>query len=420
MAESAGTWVTRLAGLAQETREHEVRAAVRTDLANVLSVSNVSGDQPLSELGLDSLMALELRNALSRRLGMTLPATLAFAHPTLNAITRWLLADILAVNEPEAPPGKAPTKAPADESLAAQGSQWHSSLSAFEQTCVLPDGRTARYALRRAQGGRHGPALLLLHAATHNHHNLSTLADHLDQYDLLVPALPGRCGSTGPPPVSAREAARWILDLLAALDVPQVVAVGHSHGGVVAMELALMQAALGAEKHPVRGLILVATAQEPDAKLKDAVTSMMTGPAEARSTDAGLSFFHATIARPVSEERIRDAAGFLKLTPIDARMADMAAAGDFEFMTSLGSLDLPALVIAGSDDPLSPLSQARDWEKRIPGSRLVVLQGVGHHPPLEAPKEVAEEIRSFMHKFVNISTKIDPRGHADEAGPRHP
>ncbi len=47
--------------------------------------------QPLQELGLDSLMAVELRNALSAGVKLTLPATFAFDYTTAEAISRYLL-----------------------------------------------------------------------------------------------------------------------------------------------------------------------------------------------------------------------------------------------------------------------------------------------------------------------------------------
>jgi pimeloyl-ACP methyl ester carboxylesterase/NAD(P)-dependent dehydrogenase (short-subunit alcohol dehydrogenase family) len=433
-AEARGNWASRLKALPETTRADEVRAAVEADIARVLGVGDVSGDRPLSELGLDSLMALELRNALGKRVGMTLPATLAFDHPTPNAITRWLLTDILANSKPEAPPGEAPVGgappsplvrpagARAGESLVAYDGGWHSSLSAFEETRVLADGRAARYALRRAQGSHRGPALLLLHGATCNHHHLSPLADLLGQYDLLVPSLPGRCGSNGPPTVTPHAAAQWLRELLAAVDVPQMVAVGHSYGGSVAMELALMQAALPAEKRAVRGLILLGTPQDVDPKLGKVLAGMATRPGEASSTDTSLSFFHALIARSVSEDRLRDAARILRLTPMDTRTSDIAAAlSELTFRDSLGGLDLPTLVIAGSADPLATLSHARDWVNRIPGSRLVVLEGVGHHPQLEAAEEVVVEITSFMHSLHDFSTKFVPRGErTGEAGRPRP
>jgi predicted esterase/NADP-dependent 3-hydroxy acid dehydrogenase YdfG/acyl carrier protein len=100
-AHAQGNWAERLAKLPAEQRTEEVRTAVRADVAKVLSLgspSAVSPERPFSELGLDSLMAVELRNALGQRVGKPLPATLAFDYPTVNALSRWLLQECQTIS----------------------------------------------------------------------------------------------------------------------------------------------------------------------------------------------------------------------------------------------------------------------------------------------------------------------------------
>src|SRR5205085_10032176 len=89
-----GSWAQQLSALAQPRRYEAVLEIVRLEIARVLAHGNaadVGAERPLQELGLDSLMAVELRNALGKRAGATLPATLAFDYPTPTAIARFLL-----------------------------------------------------------------------------------------------------------------------------------------------------------------------------------------------------------------------------------------------------------------------------------------------------------------------------------------
>lgn len=68
--------------------------------------SEVDPRRPLLDLGLDSLMAVDLHHALDRELGRALPETLLFDHPTLERLATHLLHDVLGLAPEPAEPGE--------------------------------------------------------------------------------------------------------------------------------------------------------------------------------------------------------------------------------------------------------------------------------------------------------------------------
>uniref|UniRef100_UPI000A78BD33 SDR family NAD(P)-dependent oxidoreductase n=1 Tax=Streptomyces sp. NBRC 109706 TaxID=1550035 RepID=UPI000A78BD33 len=81
----------RLAAASGEERGALVRELVTEQVAEVLGHPNpgaVDQERAFQELGLDSLGAVRLRNRLQRTLGLPLPSTLAFQHPTVASLAR--------------------------------------------------------------------------------------------------------------------------------------------------------------------------------------------------------------------------------------------------------------------------------------------------------------------------------------------
>jgi phthiocerol/phenolphthiocerol synthesis type-I polyketide synthase C len=81
----AGAIRAQLDALDATERPGCLASAIADEIRGVLGSSDpIDHDRPLETLGLDSLMGVELRNRLEARLGLTLPAGLVWAYPTIT------------------------------------------------------------------------------------------------------------------------------------------------------------------------------------------------------------------------------------------------------------------------------------------------------------------------------------------------
>ncbi|MGV9314065.1 type I polyketide synthase [Streptomyces sp. NPDC003691] len=126
-AASSSAWADRYRGLTGEERRDGLLDLVRTEVAAVLghaSGSAVEPDRAFSELGFDSLTAVELRNRLTTITGLRLPATLVFDHPTAYAVAEHLgvtLDETSGTAATGAPAVRATARRTADEPIAVVG-----------------------------------------------------------------------------------------------------------------------------------------------------------------------------------------------------------------------------------------------------------------------------------------------------------
>jgi poly(3-hydroxyoctanoate) depolymerase len=196
-------------------------------------------------------------------------------------------------------------------------------------------------------------------------------------------------------PLRMRGLARVAVGVLDGLGLGEVDVLGYSFGGAVAQQLA--RDAPGR----VRRLILAATH-----------AGVVSLPGHPRAWTHML-----TPLRYHSEAHLRRAlpviaGGRTARDPslVDRHAADRLAAppsvwgyqSQLLAMTGwtsaawLARLYQPTLVLAGDDDPLIPLANARFLTRRIPRARLHVVDGGGHLFLIDQPGDVAHVVRSFL------------------------
>ncbi|HUS63745.1 MAG TPA: alpha/beta hydrolase [Kofleriaceae bacterium] len=102
------------------------------------------------------------------------------------------------------------------------------------------------------------------------------------------------------------------------------------------------------------------------------------------------------VSRTLDIDAFRDvAAGF---GSVDWRlyMDTMALLGQHDATDQLSAIDVPALVITGDRDLLTPAFTAERIHRAIRGSRLVVIPGGTHYTPIEYPHVIQEELTRFL------------------------
>ncbi len=228
---------------------------------------------------------------------------------------------------------------------------------------------------------------------------------------------------------SRERQARRLIGLLDTLGLSRVTLVGHSVGARPTVEAAL----LASER--VEKLVLVdpalgfAPQDSPDGAhfeqnrpplaarvffaitpLRNAVlASVATNPAftrrlfrsfvsvEGAVTDARVRMLQEPLAMRGTTSAYGDWLSYLVLA------RDTSLASDF---ANFRRLSMPVLIVWGSADTVTPPWQGQELQGLIPGSRLQVLEGVGHIPYVEDPVAFNSALLGFLAPQVALPAEV--------------
>ncbi len=216
------------------------------------------------------------------------------------------------------------------------------------------------------------------------------------KYRIIAPDLRGYGESEiSPDKTMLEDFARDIAALLDKLKVENIILCGLSMGGQILFEFYRLF------PQRVRALILADTfAQLDDAERKQARYDT----AEWLLTEGMHDYAEEVLPKMIAPKTIREqpkvAAHVLSMmrgtSPKGAAAALRGRAERPDYTALLAQINVPTLVVVGSEDEFTPVSDAEFMRQRIPASKLVVIEGAGHMPNLENPVEFNRVVGKFL------------------------
>ncbi|MBV5292449.1 MAG: alpha/beta fold hydrolase [Curvibacter lanceolatus] len=188
------------------------------------------------------------------------------------------------------------------------------------------------------------------------------------------------------PPYSLQDMARDTLSLLDALDIASAHVLGVDLGGMIGQHMALMEPAR------VRSLCSVMSSSGarhlpgPGRAVRAALLREPAGVDTASLLAHQQALFHLLrspcFPQDLEDQRKRLLAGIHRAVYPEGVVRQLAAVlADTQRAAALAQLQVPTLVVHGRQDPLLPVACGEDTARRIPGARLLTIEGMGHDLP---------------------------------------
>ena len=217
----------------------------------------------------------------------------------------------------------------------------------------------------------------------------------LDRARCIAPDLRGFGDSSRDGPFTIDQFADDVAVLLRTLGVSRAVVVGLSMGGYVAFSLWRRHRAL------VRGLVLADTRAGADTEEARSKRQALIEVARTRGSGAVADGqITGMIGKTTREKRpgmIDEVHRLLESASVEGIVGALEAMmARVDSTPTLATIDVPTLVVVGSEDVLTPPSEAEILHEGIHNSRLEVIEQAGHVSNLERPAAFNHVLSEYL------------------------
>jgi len=222
---------------------------------------------------------------------------------------------------------------------------------------------------------------------------LSSHLDALGKPNLLWASVKYKLGLVPVAPYTLNDMAADAVGVMDALAIQEAHVVGVSMGGMIAQRVALAVPARTLSLTSIMSTSGARNLPPPAPKVLRMMLSRPTGTSTAAVVEHMVRLFKAigspAYPTPEADMRVRVTAGVQRaLHPVGTLRQMLAVVADITRAALLHRIAAPTLVIHGKADPLVPLACGEDTARRIPGARLVVIDGMGHDLPPEPVRQI--------------------------------
>ena len=250
--------------------------------------------------------------------------------------------------------------------------------------------------------GTTGPAIVLVHGLGLNRHSWQWQLPALAKsYRVITFDLFGHGDSAVPPSAPSLSLfSSQILELLDLLGISRAAVAGFSLGGMIARRFAMDHA------DRLWALAILHSAHARDQAAHDAIQARVhqvreQGPAV--TVEAALQRWFTDqfrAANPAVMEQVRKWI-LANRKEIYAPIYQVLVDGVTELVAPKPPIGVPALVLTGSEDYGNSVAMSRAIAAEIPGSSLVILEGLRHMALAEAPDLFNQKLMSFLRSVTS-------------------
>jgi 3-oxoadipate enol-lactonase len=224
------------------------------------------------------------------------------------------------------------------------------------------------------------------------------LPELTERFRVLTYDHPGHGASMLPDePCTVEGFARGLLGLLDDLALEHVSICGTSLGGMVAMALALEA------PERVERLVLTCTSAYlgPPEGWRERAQTVRSEGMGAIADGVVVRWFTSALARE-QPETVACFRAMLVGTPSEGYACCCDALAVWDARERIAEISAPTLVVAGAQDPATPLEHARFLESRIPDARMLVLENAAHLANVERAMEFTNAVLDHLGEEVPV------------------